>query len=223
MVRARVRALIQPVHERPPYVGMVEEAEVVGTGHVQEIGVRGQLPASMGGVLADQKVTERPRRQPTRGRSGAAQRAGDQPQPRVGQTGAASRSSPRSRLTMPTERRSMIRPKADVSGSRAKPAEPDRAQPASGAPRWGVPSVTTSVTRGDHRTGPSASTAQAIRATDPHRVPHKGDPPHRNGPGVDHISEQGGQQGAVVLDGQAGVDAAASADSSLRPPTPSGR
>ena len=49
-----IRARLQPVQERSSYVGMVEQVEVIGAGHVQEIGIREQPPASGGGDLVDQ-------------------------------------------------------------------------------------------------------------------------------------------------------------------------
>jgi hypothetical protein len=58
------RVPVQPVQERPSYVGMVEQAEVVGARDVQQVGVREQPSSSRRRGLPDQEVAERPRREP---------------------------------------------------------------------------------------------------------------------------------------------------------------
>ena len=123
-VRTSVRTPVQPVQQRQAYVGMVEQVEVVGAGHVQ----RRRRP----GTAARPRVGRRPGG--PAGHPAPAPPAG----PRVrrggpaspdtsryracGSAGARPGRGPRSRSRTPTERWSRIRPKAAVSGSRARPA-----------------------------------------------------------------------------------------------------
>ena len=68
---------------------------------------------------------------------------------------------------MPTERYSRIRPNGADSGSRPSALAPSATPRSSGAPRCGVPSVTTSVTRSVQAASASVATAQAARMIRP--------------------------------------------------------
>ena len=68
---------------------------------------------------------------------------------------------------MPTERWSRNRPNGADSGSRESPDDPAVSARAIGAPRCGVPSVTTSVTSRFHAGSASETTAQALRMISP--------------------------------------------------------
>ena len=130
------------------HVGVVEQAEVVGAADVQHVGAGEQrAPAAVPAVRRgrpDQQVADHVARP-----GAAAARSGSRRPGGSARAAAAARPRPARRpgRARPADRQSRIRPNAAVSGSRPSPRLPWPMPHAIGAPRCGVPRVTTSLTR----------------------------------------------------------------------------
>ena len=106
------------------------------------------------------------------------------------------------------ERQSRIRPKAAVSGSRPSPRLPSPTPRAIGAPRWGVPSVTTSETRSVQGCSTSVATAPAARMIrPPMECPTRAIRRTSTGHASTTSLQQGGERDAVLAQAQTGVGA----------------
>ena len=108
---------------------------------------------------------------------------------------------------MPTERYSRIRPNGADSGSRPSALAPSATPRSSGAPRCGVPSVTTSVTRWSRRVAVGRDRAGGAHHQPAHRVPDQRDPADLGRPGGDQVVEQRGEGDAVLRDREPRVGA----------------
>ena len=189
----RVAAVLQPLAQGSVDGVVVEQVEVISPWDVQRLRAREHLLAAARRDPGRRRRARAGRRRCSRSAS-VATWSGSRPRAGSARCGrfCTSRARPWRRSRIPTERYSRIRPNGAASGSRPSAATPVVTTRSSGAPRLGVPSSTTSVTRSVHGSlGVGGDRARGPRDQAPHRVAHQRDPAYVDRPGLDQATRAG--------------------------------